>query len=311
MRKHNRFLVLLICVSLAFLVSCMNGKEEQAKITEEKTESVLAEAIETETPETEAKATSAPVTTSPQEAEKLVEYTREFYYDLMYETDEKGNWSGFGEYILNFEAVGDAETLLLSRSREAYNEVKSQNLYKVFDAFQEDIKQILQEAGVEYTEFDLALGYLKLKQGADVPVTTAIPVVTTTALPLPQTRLEPTTSTPVTTAIPEVEPTWSPYEYSDEILIDIMYSADEEGNWSGLGKYISNSELLGEAEEHVILRSKMAYDEVMSILSVQETERTLVDAYNSFRNGIKLILYNNGIEYTENDVVGYEILKLK
>ena len=230
MCKHNRFLILLICVSLAFLVSCMNEKKEAEAITEKQqiddisTEIVLTESIVTES--TSLTDAELPITT-------------------------------------------EATALLTKESPKT-----------------------------------------------EAPVTYASSAPVTTALPLPQTRTESVTSIPETPIIPvttakEAETSTPSHNYDDEILIDIMYETDEEGKWSGIGKYIANTELLGDAEEFVIMRSKMAYDEVYSILSGEDTERTLADAYNAFRNGIKVILLNKGIDFTEVDAVGYEILKLK
>ena len=320
MHKHNKFLILLICVSLAFLVSCMDGKE-QTETTDPKTEGVL-----TQSPVTEAPATSAFLTTAPQEAEKLVSYTDKFYYDLMYETDEDGNWDGIGGYIINYESLGAVDDLLLSRSQEAYNEVKSalngeteKTVTEICGDFLEDIRTILQNNEVEYVEVELGsdrFKFLELKQNTGAPVTTSTKPAVTTALPLPQTRTEqvtsaPVTIAPVTTTEHKEEPSKPSDKYDEGILKDILYTADEDGNWTGLGKYITNPELLGDVEHKVILRSKMAYDEVNSILNGEDSERTLTDVYKSFKAKVKSSLLEGGIEYTEIDAVGYEIIRLK
>ena len=312
MKKHNKFLILLLCISLAFLVSCMDTKKEQIETTDPQPEGVFTQA-----PVTEAPATSTFVTTALQEAEALVSYTNKFYYDLMYETDEDGNWDGFGGYIINYESLGAVDDLLLSRSQEAYNEVNSalngeteKTVTEIYGDFEEDIRTILQNNDVEYAEVELGsyrFKFLELKQNTGAPVTTA----TEPATSVPVTTV-PVTTAPVTTSVQVEEPSKPSDKYDDEILIEIMYASDEDGNWAGLGKYIVNYELLGdEVEELVVIRSKLAYDNVYSILNGEETERTLADAYNSFRNGIKVILSGNGVEYTEVDAAGYEILKLK
>ena len=222
MHKHNKFLILLICVALAFLVSCMDTEKEQTETTEPQAEGVL-----TQSPVTEAPSTSALPETS---------------------------------------AVGVFNTTEAPKT--------------------------------------------------EAPVTTATGPVVTTALPLPQTRTEqvtsaPVTIAPVTTTEHKEEPSDPSDKYDEGILKDILYTADEDGNWAGLGKYITNPELLGDVEQKVILRSKMAYDEVNSILNGEENERTLTDVYNSFKAKVKSSLLESGIEFTEIDAVGYEIIKLK
>ena len=189
-------------------------------------------------------------------------------------------------------------------------------LCTVFGDFTDDIMLILQNNDVEYAEVELGNDRFKFLELTGAPVTTATVSVVTTALPLPQTRTEPPTSAPVTTAsvttsAQSEEPSKPSDKYDEEILKDILYTADEDGNWAGLGKYITNPELLGDVEYKVVLRSKLAYDEAKAIMNGEETEKTLTDVYNSFRAKVKISLFESGIEYNEIDAVGYEIIKLK
>ena len=319
MRKYNKFLTLLLCISLSFLVSCMNEGKSDTDTTEKQPDGILTDAVNTE-----AIATSAPVTTALQEAEICVDHTDQFYYDLMYETDEQGNWIGFGIYIINYEFLADIDSLLLSRSQEAYDEIKSissgqeteKTLYTVFNDFEEDVKLILEIKNIEYTEERLGMDPFKFLMLKSSVTDATIPVVTT-ALPLPQTRTEPVTSAPVTSApvtttAPKTEPSEPSDEYFDDILMDIMYETDDDGKWSGFGKYITNFDILGiDVLSSLEMRSESAYNEVASLLSLEESEKTVADIYNEFKSDVKLILRVKGIEFTIHDVLGYEILKLQ
>lgn len=301
MRKYNKFLILLLCIALSFLVSCMNEGKSDTDTTEKQPDGVLTDAVNTE-----AIATSAPVTTALQEAERCVDYSDEFYYGLMYETDEQGNWVGFGRYIINYEPLGDIGSLLLSRSQEAYNEMMSvpsdqrnwTTLLTVLSDFKEDVKLILQINHVEYEVVKLdKIEHLQLKQNTDAPVTNA-PVTNA-----------PVTSAPVTTKAQE-EPSQPDVEYDDEILLDLMYQTDDDGKWSGFGKYIANYEEIDEVDYLLVLRSQEAYDEANSILN-GEADKTITDLYESFKSDIKLILRVHSVEFTEKDVLGYEVIKLQ
>ncbi len=297
MRKYNKFLILLLCISLSFLVSCMNEGKSDTDTTEKQPDGILTDAVNTE-----AIATSAPVTTALQEAERCVDYSDEFYYGLMYETDEQGNWVGFGRYIINYEPLGDIGSLLLSRSQESYNEMMSvpsdqrnwTTLLTVLSDFKEDVKLILQINHVEYEVVKLdKIEHLQLKQNTDAPVTSA-----------------PVTSAPVTTKAQEEEPSQPDVEYDDEILLDLMYQTDDDGKWSGFGKYIANYEEIDEVDYLLVLRSQEAYDEANSVLN-GEADKTITDLYESFKSDIKLILRVHSVEFTEKDVLGYEVIKLQ
>ena len=217
MRKYNKFLILLLCISLSFLVSCMNEQEKETDATEN---GVLTDAVITEAPVTEAlpqTSALAPV---------------------------------------NSEGAPKTDTPAITDVTPA--------------------------------------------------VTTATP---TTALPL---TTAPLTSAPVTTKGQNTVPNEPSDEYLDEILMDIMYLTDGDGKWAGFGKYIKNFEVLDSDVSYSLeSRSKSAYNEVASVMSLEEAEKTVADIYNEFKSDIKLILRVKGIEFTVHDVLGYEILKLQ
>ena len=145
----------------------------------------------------------------------------------------------------------------------------------------------------------------------DAPVTTVTEPLITTALPmttLPVTSA-PVTTAPVTTSAQAEEPSKPSDKYDDEILIEIMYASDEDGNWAGFGKYIANYEPIDSVDYLLALRSQEAYYEVNSAQN-GETEKTVTEIYDDFKFSIKLILSTKGVEFTVADVLGYEVIKL-
>ncbi len=214
MRKYNKFLILLLCISLSFLVSCMNERKSDTDTTEKQPDGILTDVVNTEAPATEAPSETSDVTT------------------------------------LNTE-----------------------------EAPKTDAPQITPEEPV---------------------VTTA--QLTTIALPV--------TTSPVTTSEQPTSPSEPSIEYDDEILLDLMYQTDDDGKWSGFGKYIANYEEIDEVDYLLVLRSQEAYDEANFILN-GEADKTITDLYESFKSDIKLILSVNSVEFTEKDVLGYEVIKLQ
>ena len=214
MRKYNKFLTLLLCISLSFLVSCMNEGKSDTDTTEKQPDGILTDAVNTEAPETEVPPETSAVTT------------------------------------LNTE-----------------------------EAPKTDAPQTTPEGPV---------------------VTTA--QLTTIALPV--------TTAPVTTPSQPTSPSEPSVEYDDEILLDLMYQTDDDGKWSGFGKYIANYEEIDEVDYLLVLRSQEAYDEANSILN-GEADKTITDLYESFKSDIKLILRVHSVEFTEKDVLGYEVIKLQ